>query len=306
MRRFIAVFLFSGAAAIVEPCIAADPATGPSESILGPAAREEPAAHPASALIIQGGIEETLYRGWPICIQFHGDTENTKVPAALTIKGPSPIKPQPAPNSSGVWLISQNESKALAPGSYTFSAGEVQQTVQIADEPKELTPVQKLARQTSLIAYAAASGDLPAAEKLARDWVKAEPQSSDAQAALGDILVQSGNLPDALAAYQEAISHLAPGSKPPRELYRRAAAIRFKLASDAAMPANDSVSTEEAAYYKIISEGDAARKAKNDSAALKAYERAKKYHADHKLTLKLRELEEKIAFVRQHQSTPAK
>ena len=153
----------------------------------------------------------------------------------------------------------------------------MQCVIQVADEPATLSPLENIARRLGRIAYAQAAGDSAGAETLARDWIKAEPQSIDAQVALADMLAESGKLPDALAAYKAAISRFGPGTKPPRELYRRAAAIGAKLAEQAATPASDAESAQEAAYYKLIAEGDVALKAKNDAAALKAYERAKKY-----------------------------
>lgn len=291
-------------------CFAADaPITKPQpagESVLGEASPDEPVARISSFLVVQGGSGETVYRGWPIIIEFRATGGNEKAPGALAVKGPAQIAPQPAPGDDRIWLINEEKSKSLAPGTYTFSVGEIQCVVQVADEPATLSPLEKIARRSGRIAYAQASGDSAGAENLARDWVKAEPQSVEAQVALGDILAESGRLPDALAAYQAAISRFGPGTRPPRELYRRSAEIGAKLAEQAATPASDAVSAQELAYYKLIAEGDAALKANKSEAALKAYERAKKYHTDHKLTLKLRELEEKIAFVRQRQTTPGK
>jgi hypothetical protein len=310
MRFLVWAVVFCAGTGSVRICLAVDAPIGAQkvagESVLGEASGDEPALRPSAFLIVRGGSGETVYRGWPILIEFQSKAADAKVPGPLVAKGPSQIDPQPAPGMDHVWLISEEKSKSISPGTYTFSVGDVQSVVQVADEPAALSPAEKIARRSVRISYAQAAGDSAGAESLVRDWIKAEPQSVEAQVALGEVLAETGKLSEALTAYQAAIGRFGPGTKPPRELYRRAAEIGAKLAEQAAIPASDAVSAEELAYFKLFAEGDAALKAKKDSVALKAYERAKKYHADHKLTLKLRELEEKIEFARKRQVAPAK
>ena len=82
--------------------------------------------------------------------------------------------------------------------------------------------------------------------------------------------------------------------------------IRDKLVVQTTTRPADESSDQETAYYKLIAEGDAARAAKNDAVALRAYEKARKYYIDHKLTVSLRELDAKTEFVRQRQAKPTK
>ena len=256
--------------------------------------------------IVRGGQEDIIYRGWPLTIELRRVSGDDKTPLALTVVGPTQVDPQPAPRATGVWLINEDQSKSLAAGKYIFSVGAIHSEVEVVDEPPTLSPAQKSAKQVCRISYAMAAADFAQAEKLAREWVKADAQSVEAQATLGDVLGGSGKLSDALDAYNEAISRIGPGGKAPRSLYKRASAIQTKLANQTTTRPAASASPQEEKYYKLIAEGDAALAAKKDAAALRAYENARKFQEAQKLPVKDHELDEKIDLVRQRLATPAK
>ena len=284
------------------------PSTRPAnlaESVLAAESEEKPAMRPTTLLTVQGGDSEIFYRGWPIRIVLRSLDTAAETPApALTVRGPVDVTPQAASHATAVWLISPEKSAAMVAGRYVFSVGAQSSEVVVAGEPAALSTSQQAARQISRVSYALAMDDIAGAEQVARAWVAASPDNPVAQATLGDVLAGAGKSAEALAAYNEAINLTPPGGKPPSHLLKQAAALRREsLAKMATRPADDS-SAEEVAYYKLLDEGDAARKAGKYPNALRSYQSAQRYHHDHKLTLRLNELDEKIAYVRGLQKRP--
>jgi tetratricopeptide (TPR) repeat protein len=197
-------------------------------------------------------------------------------------------------------------------GRYIVSVAAQHLEIVFADEPPALSASQQALKQIARVSYALAVGDLVGAQRLARDWVAASPGSPAAQATLGEVLAALGDPVGGLAAYNEAIDLTPPGARPPRDLLQRASALRretfAKLTTRpvTTAPGTDDAPADEAAYYKLIGEGDAARRARKLPDALRAYQRAERYHQDHKMKLATRELDEKLAYLRELQQKQQK
>jgi tetratricopeptide (TPR) repeat protein len=287
--------------------------TAATESILAVESSEDRSAtRPTAWLTVDGGDGDVFYRGWPMRIELHTAITGPAMPtAAITIHGPVDVSPQPAAGLPGVWLVSPDHSAAMPAGKYVISVGTAQADVAIADEPATLSPARQEAKHISRTSYALAMNDLATAERFARDGAAASPTSPAAQTMLGDVLSASGKPAEALAAYTEAINLTPPAARPPAELLTRASELRREIrassttrpattspaAAAAAAAAADSAA-DESTYYKLITQGDTARRGGKLPDALRAYQSAQRYHQGHKMKLPTRELDEKLAYLR--------
>jgi len=267
--------------------------------------RELPQTRPAAVLVVRGGDDGVVYRGWPIRILLRSAAAAAPPVADLSVKGPAAVVPRAVPGAGGEWLISPDDSKAMATGTYTLSAGGASAEVVVADEPASLSPEQRAARRAAMAEFALAQGDAAGAEKVAREGIAEAPGSAEAHAILGDALAAAGKADEALRAYNEALALVPPDVKPPGALYGRAAALRRKMLTtvptrEAAPPAADDV-----AYYKIIDEGDKLLAAEKYAEAGRAYARALAFHRSKKLGVSPDEVEQKIAYARERQKAPA-
>jgi hypothetical protein len=228
---------------------ATQPATTGESVLAAESPHEAVATRPTTWLTLDGGDGDVLYRGWPIRIELHTATTAPTTPTVtITIRGPADISPHPAPDAPGVWLITPENSTAMPAGKYVVSVGTALADIVLADEPPTLSPAQQEAKQIARASYALALGDLPGAERLARDWAAASPASPAAQTTLGDVLAESGKPTEALSAYTEAINLTPPGTRPPADLLARASALHREIrASSTTRPSTTTTTTAPAA-----------------------------------------------------------
>lgn len=288
------------------PAATTSPASTQAADATDDEAPAVPATGPSAWLIVDGGgTQGSVFRGWPVRISYRlAGTLDHQLPLPA-IKGPSAVSPRPVHGKAGVWYITPEQSKALLPGTYGVTVADTTSEFVLADEPRELSAAQKFDQRVASAAFAISQGDGAGAEKTARDAVASAPDSVEAHALLADALVALGRSEDALDEYNEALQHVPHRLKPPRWLFLKAAQLRAKMVANLPTQESGPPTADEAAYQKLVADGDKSAAALKYPDALRNYIRAQNLLRAKKTAMDPGELEERIAYVREQQKHPA-